>query len=181
MSRLTVFAEDDPATPLVETSDPTAIAAALADIDVQFERWPTVALPADADNQAVLDAYAGDIARLSAAGGYRSCDVIRMAPDHPERTALRGKFLSEHTHGEDEVRFFVDGAGLFTLRGGGRVFNMLCERDDLIRVPAGIRHWFDMGESPRFTAIRLFTSPDGWVARFTGDAIADRFPRFAPA
>ena len=181
MSRLTIFAEDDPVTPIADISDPARIADALAEIDVQFERWPTVALPDDADNQAVLDAYAGEIARLCAAGGYQSCDVIRMAPDHPDRAVLRTKFLSEHTHGEDEVRFFVDGAGLFTLRSGGRVFNMLCERDDLIRVPAGIRHWFDMGDSPRFTAIRLFTSPDGWVARFTGDAIADRFPRFVPA
>jgi 1,2-dihydroxy-3-keto-5-methylthiopentene dioxygenase len=25
--------------------------------------------------------------------------------------------------------------------------------------------------------LRLFENPDGWVARFTGDAIADRFPR----
>lgn len=181
MSRLTIFSENDPVTPVADISDPAAIADALAEIDVQFERWPTVALPDDADNQAVLNAYANEIARLNAAGGYQSCDVIRMAPDHPDRRALRTKFLSEHTHGEDEVRFFVDGAGLFTLRSGGRGFNMLCERDDLIRVPAGIRHWFDMGESPRFTAIRLFTSPDGWVAHFTGDAIADRFPRFVPA
>ncbi len=58
---------------------------------------------------------------------------------------------------------------------------MLCEEGDLISVPAGTRHWFDMGPNPRFTAIRLFTNADGWIANFTGDTIADRFPRHEPA
>ena len=124
--------------------------------------------------------YAPEIDRLKAEAGYQSVDVIALAPDHPERATLRGKFLSEHTHGEDEVRFFVDGEGLFTLHEGGRVFNMLCTKGDLISVPAGMKHWFDMGPAPRFTAIRLFVNPDGWVARFTGDSIADRFPRHEP-
>jgi len=82
---------------------------------------------------------------------------------------------------EDEVRFFVDGEGLFTLHEEGRVFNMLCTKGDLIAVPAGMRHWFDMGPTPRFTAIRLFIEPEGWVAHFTGDDIADRFPRHEAA
>ena len=50
--------------------------------------------------------------------------------------------------------------------------------NDLISVPAGMRHWFDMGPAPNFTAIRMFTTPDGWVARFTGDPIASHFPAF---
>jgi 1,2-dihydroxy-3-keto-5-methylthiopentene dioxygenase len=54
----------------------------------------------------------------------------------------------------------------------------LCERGDLISVPAGTRHWFDMGPAPRFTAIRLFTTPAGWVANFTGEPIARGFPSF---
>jgi len=52
----------------------------------------------------------------------------------------------------------------------------LCEKDDLISVPANTKHWFDMGPNPVFTAIRLFNNPEGWVARFTGDAIAEEFP-----
>jgi 1,2-dihydroxy-3-keto-5-methylthiopentene dioxygenase len=38
-----------------------------------------------------------------------------------------------------------------------------------------------MSESPYFVAIRLFTNKDGWVATFTGDDIAQRFPRMQPA
>jgi 1,2-dihydroxy-3-keto-5-methylthiopentene dioxygenase len=100
-----------------------------------------------------------------------------MTPDHPERATLRSRFLAEHHHGEDEVRFFVEGEGLFTLRDNDQVHSVLCQTGDLIAVPAGRRHWFDMGPSPYFTAIRLFVDPAGWVANFTGDRIADRFPR----
>lgn len=178
MSRLQVFAETDGTIPLLDTRDGAAIAEALGAVGVQFERWPLRQLDADSD---VLAVYANEVARLTAQGGYRSIDVARIAPDHPERAAMRGKFLSEHTHGEDEVRFFVEGEGLFTLHHDDRVYTMLCSAGDLISVPAGMRHWFDMGASPRFTAIRLFVNPDGWIAQFTGSDIAERFPRLEPA
>ncbi len=54
---------------------------------------------------------------------------------------------------------------------------VLCTRGDLISVPAKTRHWFDMGPRPEFKAIRLFITPEGWVANYTGDKIADGFPR----
>jgi 1,2-dihydroxy-3-keto-5-methylthiopentene dioxygenase len=103
---------------------------------------------------------------------------LRCLPDNPERLELRRKFLQEHTHDEDEVRFFVEGAGVFYLRSAGKVHVTRCERGDLLSVPAGTRHWFDMGPAPFFTAIRWFTRPEGWVARFTGDPIAEQFPGF---
>ena len=175
MSRLQVFAENDGAL-LSETTDGDAIAAALREVGVTFERWPVRDAAED-----ILTAYAQEVARLQAMGGYRSVDLARVTPDHPDRAAMRTKFLSEHTHAEDEVRFFVEGEGLFTLHADGRVWNMLCCAGDLISVPAGMAHWFDMGEHPRFTAIRMFVNPDGWIARFTGDPIADRFPRHEAA
>jgi 1,2-dihydroxy-3-keto-5-methylthiopentene dioxygenase len=133
---------------------------------------------AAADTDGVLTAYAPEIDRLKTEQGYQSVDIISLAPDHPDRAAMREKFLSEHRHSEDEVRFFVAGEGLFTLRtDDDRIHAVLCTAGDLISVPAGMRHWFDMGPDPSFTVIRLFENPDGWVARFTGDAIADRFPR----
>lgn len=178
MSHLQIFSDADGATPVLESSDRTVIADALGRIGVTFEHWETrdVATPAD-----VLNAYAVEINALKARGGYRSVDVMTVAPDHPERASLRTKFLSEHTHAEDEVRFFVDGEGLFTLHHGGQVYNALCTRGDLMSVPAGMKHWFDMGAAPHFTVIRLFQNPDGWVASFTGDPIAERFPRHEPA
>ena len=56
------------------------------------------------------------------------------------------------------------------------VLQVLCESGDFLRVPAGTKHWFDMGSAPHFTALRFFDNPAGWVAEFTGDPIADRFP-----
>ncbi|MBX2799600.1 MAG: cupin [Myxococcales bacterium] len=179
MSSLTVYAQDDPSEALLQTSDPERIASALAEHGVRFERWPARAeLVADADQASILAAYAPEIERLVASDGYRSCDAISLSPDHPDKDVLREKFLDEHTHSEDEVRFFVDGSGLFCLHLADRVFQVVCERNDLISVPAGTPHWFDMGPSPRFVAIRLFDDPQGWVASFTGSDIAARFPRY---
>ncbi|HSO84145.1 MAG TPA: cupin, partial [Thiocapsa sp.] len=79
---------------------------------------------------------------------------------------------------EFEVRFFVEGSGLFYLHTNGRVYAVICEQGDLISVPDSTTHWFDMGPRPHFTAIRFFTNPEGWVANFTGSDIASRFPRF---
>jgi 1,2-dihydroxy-3-keto-5-methylthiopentene dioxygenase len=173
MTRLATFAaEGGPA--LETTSDPDRIAAVLAHEGVSFERWATRGAAGDA----ILDAYREEVARLSRDGGYATADVVAMKPDHPERAAMRAKFLDEHTHGEDEVRFFVEGRGAFYLRFGPRVHQVVCEAGDLLSVPAGTRHWFDMGPKPLFTAIRLFTNPEGWVAQFTGDPIAAKLPRF---
>ncbi|MDF7775657.1 cupin domain-containing protein [Sphingomonas sp. AOB5] len=180
MTRLRIFDAADANAVELDTRDPAQIADALTKIGVRFEQWPSRPIPADADQAAVLEAFSPEIERLKAENGYQSVDVIRMVPDHPEKDAFRTKFLSEHRHSEDEVRFFVEGEGLFTLRDEDRVHAVLCEEGDLISVPAGTRHWFDMGPSPRFTAIRLFTNADGWIANFTGDAIADRFPRHEP-
>ncbi|MDA0664321.1 MAG: cupin domain-containing protein [Proteobacteria bacterium] len=177
MTTLTIWREDAPETTLLQTTDGAEIAAALAGIDVRFERWTAAAqLPDGADQDEVLAAYTDEVARLQEEGGYRTTDVIRLPRGTPDTEPMRRKFLSEHTHSEDEVRFFVEGSGAFYLRAGGHVHQVICEADDLISVPAGTRHWFDMGPDPFFCAIRLFTDPAGWVAEYTGDDIAGRFP-----
>jgi 1,2-dihydroxy-3-keto-5-methylthiopentene dioxygenase len=165
-----------PSTPR-HLSDPELIARELAERGIGFERWPTRAtLPPEATAETILAAYASEILQVQATGNYPTVDAIRLTPEHPDREALRTKFLAEHTHSEDEVRFFVEGRGLFCLHIGDEVLQVLCEQNDFLRVPAGTRHWFDMGAAPRFTAIRFFDNPQGWVAQFTGDAIAERYP-----
>jgi 1,2-dihydroxy-3-keto-5-methylthiopentene dioxygenase len=164
--------------PLLQTTDAERIAAELERRGLRFQRWPARAtLPAGADQAAILAAYAEEVERVQAEGSYPTVDAIRLTPDHPDRLALREKFLAEHTHGEDEVRFFVEGRGLFCLHLEGEVLQVLCESGDWISVPAGTRHWFDMGPEPSFCALRFFDNPEGWVARFTGDPIAERYPR----
>lgn len=178
MSQLRIFAEDAPGQALLDSSDLAEITAALGAAGVGFERWGTAAdIHPGAAPEIVLAAYQTDIERLMTAQGYLTADVISLSADHPEKDTLRHKFLSEHTHGEDEVRFFVAGQGLFSLHLGQRVFEVLCTRGDLIQVPANTPHWFDMGPNPEFVAIRLFNNPEGWVAHFTGNDIASRFNR----
>jgi 1,2-dihydroxy-3-keto-5-methylthiopentene dioxygenase len=177
MSQLTVYAEADGNSPLLTTEDVDVISTELGAAGIQLERWQADRdLADDADNETIIAAYQSEIDRLVAERGFKTYDVVSMNPDHPEKDAFRKKFLDEHTHSEDEVRFFVRGRGLFIIHANDRVYSVLCEKDDLISVPANTRHWFDMGPNPTFTAIRLFNNPDGWVGHFTGDDIASRFP-----
>jgi 1,2-dihydroxy-3-keto-5-methylthiopentene dioxygenase len=151
----------------------------LATIDVKFERWTANRqLTADDDQATIIAAYQEPIAKLKQLYGFQSVDVINLNPDHPQKAEFRQKFLAEHTHDDFEVRFFIDGYGLFYLHVGNKVYAALCEKGDLISVPGHTTHWFDMGENPSFKVIRLFTTPEGWVAKFTGSDIATRLPNF---
>lgn len=181
MSRLRIFDESQPATPVASFASHADMKRELAKAGVRFEQWAAnQPIAPGASQEAVIAAYRGDIDRLMREEGYQAVDVISLKPDHPDRAALREKFLAEHTHSEDEVRFFVAGAGQFTLHIGNRIYDVLCEAGDLIGVPDGTRHWFDMSEAPYFVAIRLFTNKDGWVANYTGSDIARGFPRMQP-
>ncbi|MAA75618.1 MAG: acireductone dioxygenase [Salinisphaeraceae bacterium] len=178
MSQLTVYPESNPAEPELVAREGGQIADALAAVGVVFRRWPAEqTLAPDAGAEEIAAAYRTEIDRLLEEGGYQTWDVIGLHPSHPDKAALRQKFLEEHTHSEDEVRFFVDGQGLFTLHIRDRVYEVLCEQGDLISVPAGTPHWFDMGPNPHFKVIRVFDNQEGWVAKFTGSSIAQAFPR----
>lgn len=178
MSALTIFTDTDAATQVWHSTDAAEIAEKLKSKNVRFERWEADRdLGENPDSETVINAYQHAIDRLVAEKGYQSWDVISMRADNPQKDVLRTKFLSEHTHAEDEVRFFVEGAGLFCLHLDGHIYQILCEKNDLISVPEGTAHWFDMGSAPHFTAIRIFDNQEGWIANFTGDTIADAYPR----
>ena len=178
MSVLKVFSADQ-AQILRTYESADQIATELHQAGVLFERWQAnQTFSEDAEQDEVISAYRQSIDKLMEDYGFQSVDVIALRPDHPDRTALRQKFISEHTHSEFEVRFFVDGKGLFYIHNGDKVYGVMCEQGDLISVPANTKHWFDMGEAPSFKCIRLFINPEGWVAQYTGDEIAKRFPKF---
>lgn len=181
MSRLAIYNENRGEKPLSVHTDHADIERELGRVGVRFEQWEaSKPVVPGASQDEVIAAYQSDIDRLMREEGYQAVDVISLKPDNPDRTAFRRKFLNEHTHSEDEVRFFVAGAGQFTLHIDEKVYEVLCEKGDLIGVPDGTRHWFDMSESPYFVAIRLFTNKEGWVANFTGEDIAEKFPRMTP-
>jgi 1,2-dihydroxy-3-keto-5-methylthiopentene dioxygenase len=161
---------------LLRSSDAAEIAAALAPINVRFERWPVAELPEGADAEAVLAAYRPQLDAFMGDTGAGTADVIKLDSSHPQKDALRAKFLSEHIHTEDEVRFFHEGSGNFIMHVGGKVYDAHCTQGDLISVPANTQHWFDAGTEPRVTALRIFTDTTGWTPHYTGTDISERFP-----
>lgn len=182
MSALKIFSELDPANAEWQGTDPVKIAEQLAAVGIRFEQWQAAAsVQAGDSSEQVMAAYKPDIDKLVAEEGYQTVDVISLDAANPEVEAkvpeLRQKFLSEHRHSEDEVRFFVAGQGLFSLHLQDKVYEVLCQRGDLISVPANTPHWFDMGPKPSFVAIRFFNNTEGWVANYTGSPIAESFSR----
>ena len=153
---------------------------------IEFERWiPTATVAEGASADVILAAYAGKIDELKARGGYVTADVIDVRPDTPGLAAMLAKFNSEHWHDEDEVRLIVEGRGLFHIHpaDGGPVFAIEVEAGDLIRVPRGTHHWFDLCGDRRIRAIRLFQDVSGWTPHYTNSGVDRGFQPvcFGPA
>ncbi|MFD9960973.1 acireductone dioxygenase [Amycolatopsis sp. NPDC058986] len=184
MTLLTVWPDDRPEQVRLRTEDTETIVAELKRLGVRFERWEVVAdLPREATQEEVLAAYRARIDRVIESEGYQVVDAMRMTPSNDpawadEAAAARRKFLAEHTHDDDEDRFFARGSGVFYLHVDGQVYAILCEAGDLLSVPANTTHWFDMGTRPDYISIRFFHDDGGWVGNFTGAALADDFPDF---
>jgi 1,2-dihydroxy-3-keto-5-methylthiopentene dioxygenase len=167
---------------LRETSD---IRAFLDARGIDYQRWEPQPEVSDASpSEEILAAYAPKIDELKARGGYVTADVIDVKPDTPNLDAMLLKFSSEHWHDEDEVRLIVEGRGLFHVHPpGGPVFAIEVERGDLIRVPKGTYHWFDLCGDRRIRAIRLFQDQSGWTPHYTKSGVDARFQPvcFGPA
>ncbi|MDH4379396.1 MAG: hypothetical protein QE263_05785 [Vampirovibrionales bacterium] len=157
-------------------SDFGTIQTFLAQRGVAFARWnASVDFEPDADETTILDVYQHELQPFMASNGFQSADVITIHPKTENVAALNAKFLKEHTHSEDEVRFFVAGQGDFWFHleePTDEVFGVTCTAGDFLSVPAGVKHWFDMGPaddetSPNVKVIRIFTSKDGWTPHYT--------------
>ncbi len=156
---------------------PAQISEFLAPFGIWYERWEVEGrVGPEPTNEEILAAYRPEVERLTARGGYVTADVINVTPETPGLDAMLNKFNKEHTHDEDEVRFIVKGRGVFHIHPQDRpVFAIQVEAGDLLNVPAGTRHWFDLCEDRLIRAIRLFRDPAGWAPRYTGDDIHTQF------
>lgn len=164
-----------------ELRDPQAIREFFNARGIFFDQWTCdVVFDDRASQEEILEAYSKDLKPFMEQGGYLTADVISINKLTENYDAIRAKFLAEHTHSEDEIRFFVDGQGLFWFNLENEpVFNLLCEKGDLISVPAGTKHWFDAGESDPFVkAIRIFIDMSGWVPHYTSSKIETKFVDF---
>lgn len=150
-------------------TEPAEIAGYLATMGIDYERWEaTVPIAQSAPAEEILSAYAPQIERLKAQGGYVTADVIDVNPQTPGLDAMLARFNTEHWHDEDEIRYIIAGRGVFHIHPQqGPVVAIEVEAGDLIRVPHGTLHWFDLCSERRIRAIRLFQDPAGWTPHYT--------------
>ena len=162
----------------VRLTDAGEIRRFLEERGVRYEHRPVESAPADTGDADVLKIHDHWLTPFMAQHGYRTADVIRVSPATPNLATIRDKFLREHTHSEDEVRFFVEGDGLFWFHMESpeeEVFSVRCRAGDLLSVPAHTRHWFDLGPAPLVCAIRIFTDQAGWIPHYTESGIEQRY------
>jgi len=151
----------------------------LREIGLDLERWtPKSPLLEESTNEEIIEAYSKQITFIMNSRSFKGVDVISMNSTTPREQAasLREKYLKEHVHSDDEVRYFIEGSGLFVVHHEDKVYSILCNAGDFISVPAMTKHWFDMGSEPNFRCIRFFSKESGWIAEFTGDDLALKFP-----
>jgi 1,2-dihydroxy-3-keto-5-methylthiopentene dioxygenase len=153
------------------------ITSALANHGIDYERWtPAHPVPDNAPAEAILDAYSREIEALKQRGGYVTADVIDVSPATTGLEEMLAKFNREHWHDEDEVRFIIAGHGLFHIHStSGAVLAIEVEAGDLIRVPRGTLHWFNLCSDRRIRAIRLFQDMVGWTPHYTESRVDENF------
>jgi 1,2-dihydroxy-3-keto-5-methylthiopentene dioxygenase len=164
------------------------ISRELAKLNVTLNHWPIEnestrqllqqATLTDAEKAAVLSSLDGYFQELKDNQGYQDRDLVVLHPDIPNLDTLLGKFERCHTHADDEVRYIIDGEGVFGfVFPDGSQAELTIQPEEYINVPANSEHWFHLTASKRVKAVRYFTSTAGWVPEYTETAI--RFPRLA--
>ena len=135
---------------------------------IWYERWEVEGrLKPSATDAEILAEYAPEIDKVKAAGGFVTADVINVNPNTPNLDVMLAKFDKEHTHSEDEVRFTVEGRGVFHLHPeNGPVFSVTVETGDMINVPCGMKHWFNLCDDRRIRCIRFFEDTSGWTPNY---------------
>lgn len=99
--------------------------------------------------------------------GYIEQDVVELRPTTPNLEVICAKFDGEHLHDEDEVRFVLEGEGVFDIRSSDdRWMRVFVEQGDLIVVPAKRWHRFELTEVQTIRCVRLFQDTSGWVPHY---------------
>jgi len=160
-----------------EITDVQQIRDFLKPFGIWYEKWDVEGrIGSEATNEEILTAYAPEIERLKVAGNFVTADVINVSPATPNLDAMLMKFSKEHTHSEDEVRFTVRGSGVFHIHPeNGPVFGIQVESGDLVNVPCGTKHWFDLCNDRTIRCIRLFQDPSGWTPNYVENSLHEKY------
>lgn len=116
------------------------------------------------DKEEILSTFKNEIEDISERRGYQAWDIISLSEETPNLEELLKNFQQEHHHTDDEVRFIVNGHGVFVIQGNdGDFFEVHLNPGDLISVPENIRHYFTLSEDKKVVAVRIFVTREGWV------------------
>jgi 1,2-dihydroxy-3-keto-5-methylthiopentene dioxygenase len=158
-------------------NDTAAIRDYLAPHGIWYERWPLEErVDPNAPSEEILKAYDPEIKSLMKRGGYVVADVVNITNETPNLEALLDRFRKEHTHSEDEVRFILRGNGLFHVHPEtGPVYAIEVTAGDMINVPKGTKHWFDLCKDKTIRAIRLFQETSGWTPEYIENGVQGQY------
>lgn len=161
-------------------TDLQSISKELAPLNIQLRHW---AIGEDGQLKSHLASYSLDdnekeqvlqsldryFEQLKQTAGYQERDLIVLHPGIPNLDEMLKKFDSIHTHADDEVRYIIDGEGIFGfVRPDGSQVELTVQPEEYINVPAGCEHWFYLTQNRRIKAIRYFIGKEGWVPQYTG-------------
>jgi 1,2-dihydroxy-3-keto-5-methylthiopentene dioxygenase len=115
-------------------------------------------------------AYKPPLEQIMKQNGYVTLDQVKMWSEMPNFQALCDKFVGEHLHTDDEVRFVLDGSGVFEIRSlDDKWMKVLVEPQDFISVPANRFHRFYLTDEKKIHCVRLFKDQSGWTPLYRKD------------
>jgi 1,2-dihydroxy-3-keto-5-methylthiopentene dioxygenase len=164
-------------------NDLEKIRSALSPLKVELSHWPverseklTALLAAaslqDEQKESLLKLLDNRFEEQKKSYGYQTRDLVVLHPDVPKIDEFLSVFNRCHTHSDDEVRYIVDGSGIFGfVMPDGKQVQLTVEAQEYIRVPAHTEHWFVLSPAKRIKAVRYFSNKEGWVANYTGTPV----------
>ena len=157
--------------------EPKEAAKYLSELGIVYEKWSSeYSVDGSSTQEEILFAYSKEVEDLKKSGGYTTADVINIDERTPGLDDMLNKFNKEHWHSEDEVRFTIAGRGIFHIHPeNGPVIAVEVSKGDLLRVPSGTKHWFDLCEDRNIKAIRLFQDKSGWTPYYVHEGVEGQY------
>jgi 1,2-dihydroxy-3-keto-5-methylthiopentene dioxygenase len=164
-------------------TDIEKISNELAPLKIRLNRWPVSKSPesktlleknalTEEEKEQLLQTLDHYFEELKQTENYQSRDLIVIHPDIPNLDTMLSKFDKCHTHADDEVRYIIDGEGIFGfVRPDGSQIELTVQAEEYINVPAGTEHWFYLTSTRKIKAVRYFIGTEGWTPEYTGTPI----------
>ncbi len=180
MSHLALFNQFNLQSPYKVSDDFAVQVAELAEDGVYFSKREVLAtLPnSKLARDQIIKLYQGLVDEIKRDHNYLYADIAQLRKNDPYSVVARSQYISEHTHSEDEARFFIDGAVLVYIHINEKIHILQCGAGDLLIIPKCVKHWMDIGPEPNFTSIRWYNTKGGLHTEFTGSYVAESTPRW---